>query len=224
MCNAVRDAIIDRLGEHKQLPAGFKHPADFSCPINFTRLVDSVVGREQAQQDMLGALRKRKAVILWGGPGEGKSTLAVDTAYKMWEDGEVKGGALRVDLTGTHQLPAYPIWETSCLSTSQVPTSFLPIPFGSCLACQPHTPPPACCVRLRQEQQPCIVNHQSAPLCAMQVSSSVWLSRRPLPPCLRKTGNTHRWVLTRAYSGPDKSPCPNPYTRVRAAGRTHPRW
>ena len=100
MCNAVTDAIIDRLGEHKQLPAGFKHPADFSSPMNLTRLAKSVVGREQLQQDMLGALSQGKAVIVWGGPGEGKSTLAVDTAYKMWEDGKVKGGALRVDLTG----------------------------------------------------------------------------------------------------------------------------
>jgi hypothetical protein len=32
--------------------------------------------------------------------GEGKSTLAIDTPYKMWDGGRVKGGALRVDLTG----------------------------------------------------------------------------------------------------------------------------
>jgi phosphate starvation-inducible protein PhoH len=100
MCNAVRDAIIQRLGEHKQLPVGFKHPADFDCPMNLTRLARNVIGRAQEQEAMMTALRTGGAVIVWGAAGEGKSALAIDTAYKMWEAGEVKGGALRVDLTG----------------------------------------------------------------------------------------------------------------------------
>jgi hypothetical protein len=104
MCNAVRDAIIQRLGEHKQLPAGFKHPAGFDCPMNLTRLASDVIGRAQQQEAMLAALGSSRVVIVWGGPGEGKSALAIDTAYKMWEGGKVKGGALKVDLTGESKI------------------------------------------------------------------------------------------------------------------------
>ena len=68
MCNAVKDPIIDRLREHKQLLAGFKHLTDDFDPHECeTRLAAIVVGRAESSCSKLYwsvALSKGKAVIL----------------------------------------------------------------------------------------------------------------------------------------------------------------
>ena len=69
--------------------------------MNLTRLASDVIGRDGVQKEIMQYLEQRKAVILWGGPGEGKSTLAMDAACSLYLAGGVPGGALGVDLAGT---------------------------------------------------------------------------------------------------------------------------
>jgi phosphate starvation-inducible protein PhoH len=108
MAACIRDAIIDRLREHELLPPGYQRPsssvdsqgAAAVAPLNLTRLASVVIGREVEQQKIMQHLQKGKAVILRGGPGEGKSTLAMDAACTLYESGAVSRGALSVDLSG----------------------------------------------------------------------------------------------------------------------------
>jgi hypothetical protein len=100
MILAIRDAIIERLREHKRLPAGYQRPGSTDSPMNLARLATDVIGREEVQQKIMQYLTDRKAVILWGGPGEGKSTLAVDAACTLYQAGSLPGGALGIDMTG----------------------------------------------------------------------------------------------------------------------------
>jgi ABC-type transport system involved in cytochrome bd biosynthesis fused ATPase/permease subunit len=101
MASGILDAIIAALQKHSVLPPGYQRPSRrVDSPMNLTRLASVVIGREGEQQEIMRQLQKGKAVVLWGGPGEGKSTLAMDAACTLYKSGALPGGALSVDLTG----------------------------------------------------------------------------------------------------------------------------
>ena len=48
-----------------------------------SRTTDSLVGREAEVKVVLASLRQHGAAIIWGGPGEGKTTVAMEAAARL---------------------------------------------------------------------------------------------------------------------------------------------
>lgn len=59
-----------------------------------------LVGRDTELGEVLSSLHKHGAAVLWAGPGEGKSALALEAACREWEAGRCLGGCLSVDMKG----------------------------------------------------------------------------------------------------------------------------
>ena len=60
----------------------------------------SLLGRAKEQQEVLDALERHRCVIISGRPGEGKTALAQQVVWDLWERGELPGGAYPVNLPG----------------------------------------------------------------------------------------------------------------------------
>jgi hypothetical protein len=65
-------------------------------PSNAHRLI----GRHTELEAVLDGLRERRCIVISGGPGEGKTTLAQEAVWRLWEQKALPGGAYAVDLTG----------------------------------------------------------------------------------------------------------------------------
>ena len=98
------DAIVDRVeGKLKDLG---RVPRDFvrrrglrpvawklSCKAN------TVIGRRTEIKDVLASLRQHGAAVIWGGPGEGKSTIAMEAATQL-RAAEERLSAFELDMQG----------------------------------------------------------------------------------------------------------------------------
>ncbi|KAK9809541.1 hypothetical protein WJX73_010756 [Symbiochloris irregularis] len=69
-------------------------------PMFAQRLAERMIGREQELHAVCEALRQYSSVVIVGGPGEGKSTLANEAAKRMYEWGSCPAGIFYVDLQG----------------------------------------------------------------------------------------------------------------------------
>jgi hypothetical protein len=106
--------------------------------MNLTRLASVVIGREREWQEIMQQHQKRTAVVLWGGPGGGKSTLSMDAACTLYQSGAVPGGALSIDLTGA---PGSLLIRYALHWVLMKPFPFLqrcPCPSRTCVAPSPH--------------------------------------------------------------------------------------
>jgi Mrp family chromosome partitioning ATPase len=45
--------------------------------------IKPIVGREAEIQAVLGSLQQHNAAVIWGGPGEGKTTIAMEAAARL---------------------------------------------------------------------------------------------------------------------------------------------
>ena len=63
-------------------------------------MTDALVGRDEEVQWLMDTLKARKTVVVWGGPGEGKSAVAAEAACRLWESGGAPGGVVRADFAG----------------------------------------------------------------------------------------------------------------------------
>jgi hypothetical protein len=59
-----------------------------------------VVGRTAQIEQVTLLLQDYKDVLLWGGPGEGKTTILRHVGIELYKQGRYPGGAFEVDLTG----------------------------------------------------------------------------------------------------------------------------
>ena len=50
------------------------------------------------------SLLRHKAAVIWGGPGDGKTSTGMEVASRLWEAGSCRGGCFVVDLNGTSAL------------------------------------------------------------------------------------------------------------------------
>ena len=74
------------------------------------RTTDSLVGRDDEVEAVLTSLRQHGAAVIWGGPGEGKTTVAMDAAARLHVD-EPALSAFKIDMRG----------ERAALLCSRVP-------------------------------------------------------------------------------------------------------
>ena len=100
MVEELADQICEKLKQHRVLPAAFRRAASVNSPMEVKRLTDVLVGRDEEVQVLLETLEARKTVVVWGGPGEGKSAVAAEAACRLWESGGAPGGVVRADFAG----------------------------------------------------------------------------------------------------------------------------
>jgi MoxR-like ATPase len=66
-----------------------------------TRTTDSLVGREVEVEAVLASLQQHGAAVIWGGPGEGKTTIAIEAAARLREC-EPALSAFELDMRSEH--------------------------------------------------------------------------------------------------------------------------
>ena len=52
----------------------------------------------------MDSLLKHYTAVIWGGPGEGKSSIAMEVGCCLWEADKSLGGCFKVDCLGTMRL------------------------------------------------------------------------------------------------------------------------
>ncbi len=66
-----------------------------------------LVGREAELEAVLKGLHAKRCVIFTGGPGEGRTALALEAVQSLLDQEALPGGALTVDLAGKKQMHYY---------------------------------------------------------------------------------------------------------------------
>ena len=66
---------------------------------------ERLFGRERHMQAVHEGLEEKGCVALYGGPGDGKTALAMTVGRALYEEGKAEGGAYVFDLAGTWRSP-----------------------------------------------------------------------------------------------------------------------
>jgi hypothetical protein len=113
----VADAVVEHLIAVKRLPESCRA----SDVVDMSRVMLSrpgnlkVVGRDGEVQRVMEALTgDAGAAVLIGGPGEGKSTVAMEAGLELCKRGWFPGGAFVVDFFGACNQPAALISVRPC--------------------------------------------------------------------------------------------------------------
>ena len=100
MAMAVRDVVLDALKAQGQLPKYYVLRRMLEIPKQVWRCAHPLVGRDSELQHIMDSLDRHRAAVVWGGPGEGKSSLAMEAACQLWDQGRCLGGCFYVDCLG----------------------------------------------------------------------------------------------------------------------------
>ena len=101
LVDTIVDRVLQRLQEMGRVDRYFTRstrPAVWTL----TRTTTNLVGREADVTAVLDSLRKGAAVI-WGGPGEGKTTVAMEAAARLHKEEPNLNGFV-LDMQGEHEL------------------------------------------------------------------------------------------------------------------------
>ena len=66
-------------------------------PVFVWRQTRHLVGRDQEISDLKKAVLEARTAVVWGGPGEGKSTVAAEVALQLHESGQLPRGVFSLD-------------------------------------------------------------------------------------------------------------------------------
>ena len=100
LAHEVRLAVMKRLEEAGVLKAPYQPHGQPEVPMQLWRLATPLLSREEEVQLVLRSLLEHSAAVIWGGPGEGKSSIAMEAGCRLWESGKCLGGCFQVDLNG----------------------------------------------------------------------------------------------------------------------------
>jgi hypothetical protein len=129
------DVIVERVLQHLKdlgrVPRDFtrrpgRHPAAWTI----SRTTQTVIGRERDVEVVLKSLRRHGAAAIWGGPGEGKTTIAMEAAAQLRID-EPNLDAFTLDMRGKRAAlvsgcPPLAILEPRLCPSLQVGSLLLP--------------------------------------------------------------------------------------------------
>ena len=99
---AVRDVVLDELKALGKLPEHRVLRSVLEVPMQLWRITGTLVGRESEVQQVIDSLDRHRAAVIWGGPGEGKSSIAMEAACRLWDSAKCLGGCFPVDCLGAH--------------------------------------------------------------------------------------------------------------------------
>jgi hypothetical protein len=108
----VAGVVVERLEEVQHLPRGFYRTRSVHRDrMQLPHPTSNMVGREEEVRAVVEGLKgPAGAAVLVAGPGEGKSTVAMEAGRQIWELGLCPAGAYVVDFNGTglHELGGWP--------------------------------------------------------------------------------------------------------------------
>jgi hypothetical protein len=127
LAGVVADAVVEHLIATKELPESCR----VRDTVDMSRVMLSrpgnlkVVGRADEMQRVMEALTgDAGAAVLLGGPGEGKSTVAMEVGLELCTRGWFPGGAFVIDFLGAYELS----WCCLHLCTSVHPSGTCVVP------------------------------------------------------------------------------------------------
>jgi hypothetical protein len=110
LAEIVAERCVDALKRSGHLPQSHGIPAS-APPMQLPR-APFVVGRGADMEAVRQGLRDKNCVLLTGGPGEGKSTVARAVGAALWHDeGAYQQGAFEIDMTGGQDSPVACKWH-----------------------------------------------------------------------------------------------------------------
>ena len=98
---AVRNAVLDELMASGKLQH-YVPRSMLQIPMQLWRKTGALVGRESEVQQIVDSLDTHRVAVIWGGPGEGKSSIAMEAACRLWDSRKCMGGCFEVDCMGAH--------------------------------------------------------------------------------------------------------------------------
>lgn len=96
----VSEACVQALKRMGRLPADHPRTDPSRLPLRLPHPPDSLTGRVQQREEMLQQLREKRCIQVWGGPGEGKTTLVRAIGRQLFWRGVFPHGAFELDMTG----------------------------------------------------------------------------------------------------------------------------
>ena len=100
----LRDKVIEGLSTAGRLPSFYVPRHQLKPPMRLERTAQPLLGREEEVQKVMHSLMEYKAAVIWGGPGEGKTSIGMEVGYRLWEAGRCEGGCFMVNLHGAFPL------------------------------------------------------------------------------------------------------------------------
>ena len=100
MAFSVRALVVQHLIEAKLLPAHYVPRDQLDIPMQLHRIAQPLLGREAEVQQVMGSLLEHHAAVIWGGPGEGKSSIAMEAGCRLWDAEKCLGGCFSIDCLG----------------------------------------------------------------------------------------------------------------------------
>ena len=91
---------MKRLEEAEALKAPYRPHGQPEVPMQLCRLAMPLFCREDEVQLVVQSLLEHSAAVIWGGPGEGKSSVAMEAGCRLWESGTCLGGCFQGDMNG----------------------------------------------------------------------------------------------------------------------------
>ena len=102
MVLATRNAVIEELQNAGKLDINFRlRGGQLETPMYLLRSQHPLFGREGDVQQVKASLEQYRAAVIWGGPGEGKSSIAMEAGCQLWTEQKCPGGCFVVDMLGT---------------------------------------------------------------------------------------------------------------------------
>ena len=100
LANEVVDRVLYKLQELGRVsPAYLLSQSRRPVAWMVSTTTDTPVGREAEVQQVLESLKQHGAAVVWGGPGEGKTTIAMEAA-KQLRGQELELSAFELDMQG----------------------------------------------------------------------------------------------------------------------------
>ena len=118
IADLVVDHVINHLKKTGRLPQTFKSIAvdGRSDPVFASRQTQRMFGRSVQLEIVLKAVREGQHVAIIGGPGNGKTTLAHETALQLWAQGVCPAGVFVVDVAGAEHCLANAVAGCCCIA------------------------------------------------------------------------------------------------------------
>ncbi len=107
MADAIINRVKQRLKHLRRIPRNLERVQSSNENVwTLSRTTNALVGRRGEVQAALAGLLRHGAAVVWGGPGEGKKTVAMEAAAQLRA---VEPGpfALALDMRGEHTAVAW---------------------------------------------------------------------------------------------------------------------